>query len=89
MGTELILLSLGIGVVVALSFYGLLYLLKQAFTNGEDTVERAKEAVTNAADDDIVAEFKTFEEWEQSQILYIAESVEEFENIVEMWRPQD
>ena len=83
MGT--ITLALG-AVVIALSVYGLFFILKEVKDN---TVEKGKKSIMEEADDDIVEEFQTFEAWEQSQIFYASDTLEEFEEMVEMWRPQD
>ena len=86
MGPELIAILFGVFVVLALSVQGLLFLADQLT---EDTAEKAERAVLNEVSTDVKEEYESFDEWEQSQILFLADDVKEFEKTVKMWRPED
>lgn len=86
MGPELIAILFGVFVVLALSVQGLLFLADQLT---EDTAEKAERAVLNEVSTGVKEEYESFDEWEQSQILFLADDVKEFEKTVKMWRPED
>jgi len=53
----------------------------------QSDIERMKKRLEPEVSDDVYTQFQQFDEWEQSTILVVSDSVNEFERVVRMWRP--